>query len=370
MKRPLHIVIVISVAASILVSCAGLNGLLPEQTSPQSVQSPAEVTPTEDPAAQLTATPLVSGPLPAIEPENATLVKQVSQVAIDSPYRLHWSSDSQKIGVMTNQGLLLYDANTLAILSNVMVQDPITMLDFSADSGLMATTADQVNLEVREIATGNVSMTINDAGPFMSVKFSPDGRLLAIARADDFRVDLWDLPTQQSIGSLTGFETAAPVYSFVFSPDARYLVWISRGTVQPMEVSNATLGPIFSYEDFVSTVAVSPDGRFMAVATAGTVNGTFQPIVSLGNPSSGQALGVSLVEQQQVPQGLSFSPSSRTLAVGAGNDINLLEISTRQPLTVLRGHSASVNDVAFSPDGRTLATTATDNTLRLWRLQP
>ncbi|NED55007.1 hypothetical protein G3I24_29480, partial [Micromonospora aurantiaca] len=65
---------------------------------------------------------------------------------------------------------------------------------------------------------------------------------------------------------------------------------------------------------------------------------------------------------------VAFSPDGKLLATGgADNTAYLWDAATRallgRPLT---GHAAAVEAVAFSPDGRTLATASCDNTVRLW----
>ena len=61
-----------------------------------------------------------------------------------------------------------------------------------------------------------------------------------------------------------------------------------------------------------------------------------------------------------------YSPDGKTLAVPCGNDILLFDAATGQLRRSLVGHTKRVYRVAFSPDGKTLASVGNDGKVKVW----
>jgi len=111
------------------------------------------------------------------------------------------------------------------------------------------------------------------------------------------------------------------------------------------------------------TSGYSPDGRYMA---AGDSCGQ----VFIWNTATGQQIGhkvtFSFTVNLLAPR---FSPDGSRLAVantGNSGQVSILDVATDKVATVLTAHTGQVQDIAYSPDGRLLATASIDHTVRIW----
>jgi len=70
---------------------------------------------------------------------------------------------------------------------------------------------------------------------------------------------------------------------------------------------------------------------------------------------------------------VAFSPDGRLLASAAAgkmmNSIKLWSVETLQEIATLKGHRDTVTAVAFSPDGQLLVSASKDSTIKLWKVQ-
>ena len=201
------------------------------------------------------------------------------------------------------------------------------------------------------------------------VFISPDGKNLAVLEVDRFAVDIYDTASGQLARTLAWAEPAAPVLSgVVFSPDWHTLAWIARGSVLVMDVASGEEGLTLNHEEFVQAVAFTPDGSLLASAAMGTLNDEFIPVVRLWNVADGSAMST-LAGHSAWVNLLKFSADGRWLAAaGKDGSLTIWEVSQTQPLSTFNGVGAQVLDVAFTPDGENLLATFADGSAKLWKI--
>lgn len=133
-------------------------------------------------------------------------------------------------------------------------------------------------------------------------------------------------------------------------------------SLTPIEAQGPMLQPLQrlgGFDDWVTSVAVSPDGRLLA---AGTYD-----LVRLWNLDESRELGT-LKTACGFAQALAFTPDGSRLIVGGYQQTQLWDPAAQKKLAALRGHRGYVRGVALSPDGTQLATASEDRTVRLWSL--
>jgi WD40 repeat protein len=109
----------------------------------------------------------------------------------------------------------------------------------------------------------------------------------------------------------------------------------------------------------VSSVAYSPDGRFVA-------SGSADSSVKIWDLEKGRELWT-LPDHDEAVKSVAYSPDGRRIVSGAADyAIKLWDVETGEQLRNLTGHSNVVNSVAYSPDGKFVVSGSTDRTVKLW----
>lgn len=237
--------------------------------------------------------------------------------------------------------------------------DSVDSVAFSPDGKTLAYGDGENTITLWNLDSGQEIKSLSGhTSSVFSVAFSPDGKRLASASMDK-TVRLWDPETGRQVMLLTGH--TAWVRSVIFSPDGNML--FSAGDDAEANVWNVANGhriDSFGIGANVYPISQSPDGK----SSAYVVN--LCDTVKLSNLEPGQVMKPFKAH----PAGclsVAFSPDGRTLASGGDdNTIKLWSVESGQEVRSLRGHSDGVWSVTFSPDGKTLASGSADTTIKLW----
>jgi WD40 repeat protein len=230
---------------------------------------------------------------------------------------------------------------------------------YSTDGKMYATIANETDILIWNAADNTLLQTLKSDFPAWqtNVVFHPNGK--SLLSGDDFgHVKLWDLTT----GSLKNDfnNNDEPIAELVYSPDGKKFAFSgSSGKINVFD--GVTFKSMTSFESLqdenLAGLVWTPDGNSVLVAGS---DGSIKTL----NASSGQ-VKTNLEPLEAGIRTLDLAFDAQTMIVGSNDGaIQALQI-TGKTLWKTQLASASPLSVRYSPDGKSIAVSATDGTLRL-----
>ncbi|GIK38807.1 MAG: hypothetical protein BroJett011_26400 [Chloroflexota bacterium] len=235
---------------------------------------------------------------------------------------------------------------------------PVFAVAWSPDGRQLASASADQTVTIWGKDTGQFTTLRGHTGSAFSVAWSPDGKQLASGSFDK-TVIIWDVATGQPTSILHGHEDI--VYRVAWSPDGKQLA--SSSPDQTIIIWDVATGKraatLRGHTGEVQGVAWSPDGKQLA-------SGSGDQTIIIWNVTTGRRTRT-LHGHTSWVYGVAWSPDGKRLAsTSVDQTVIIWDVATGQPIFTLRGHSDWVNNVAWSPDGLKLASASADQTVILW----
>jgi WD40 repeat protein len=231
--------------------------------------------------------------------------------------------------------------------------------------GMLKELAQRVYVKVWDTATWQVRPGPEFRAPYAQLALGPGGKVVAVLDLEKQNcVRLFDTATGRPGATLPGD---------VHVHDSRSMTFSADGTVLALSVEHGRLVKLFDVATGKeraswrvsagrpAAVAFSPDGKRVAIQSRAS-------IVQVWDVATSRPLAYLAV--RFAPTCLRFAPDNRTLAVGGNRDLELWDVTTRGPVARLKGHTGTLEALAFTADGRTLASGGAGGVVLLWDVTP
>jgi WD40 repeat protein len=254
----------------------------------------------------------------------------------------------------------------------------VNQVAYSPDGRRIASCGNDETVRIWEPGLSHTHRILHGHGSLVrAVAFNHDGTLIASA-AQDNAVRLWDPKTGKAMGILRGHSDH--VRSVAFSPDGRRIASGSvDGTVKLWDAAARGPARTLQHTNWVSRAEFFPAG--LQIASACWDN-TFRIWDATTGDEIRAAQGQPLLEAagREIIHTLALSRDGRRIATtNRSGTVQLWDAATGRLLRNLRGHQDNVDEqpmnlprrtlgVSFHPDGRQLASSGWDGTVRIWDL--
>ena len=213
------------------------------------------------------------------------------------------------------------------------------------------------SIKLWEVATGECIKTLSGNGGAYSLCYSPDGRYVASGSWDK-TIKLWDVASGECIKAFAGHTDR--INSVCYSPNGKYIVSGSEDkTIKLWEVATGEcIKTLAGHTDRINSVCYSPDGKYI-------VSGSEDKTIKLWEAATGECIKT-LSEHTSPVYAVAYSLDGKTVASGSLDiTIKIWKVATGECIKTLET-GAVVRSVSYSPDGAYLASSFWNNEIKLW----
>ncbi|MFO1501043.1 MAG: serine/threonine-protein kinase [Verrucomicrobiota bacterium] len=278
-----------------------------------------------------------------------------------------FAPDGQTLATAGFDGYIkFWEYPALHLISEIVLPgERFVSLSFRSDGQLLAGTTESRTVYIWQLHPRQLVTKLS--GPWNDATFARSGPYLALSGGrvwgdGEGPLKIWDSDHRQDVR--TWEEGGSRV---AWAPDGKRLFsGPVNGGIAAFDLATAWTARLHDAEPRVLSIACSPDGALLAASTVGTLNPTHD--ISLWETATGKRRAELRGHSANVWR-ICFSPDGRYLASGSSDQsIRLWEVQSGRLFSVLRGHGDEVWSLAFAPDSRSLVSVDKKGAMLSWKL--
>ena len=279
---------------------------------------------------------------------------KIASASADNTIKI-WTAKGTFIKSSSNQKKLLNDKWSMVTVETLQGHGKMVAgVSFSPDGKTLASASADNTIKLWRIDGGMLQPIKGHTQPVSSVSFAPNGQIIATASWDN-TLKLW---RRDGVLLKTIPAHNQPVTNVSFSPHGKLIATTSSDkTIKLWQINGTLYKTLTGHQDRVTSISFSTNGKLIASSST-------DKTIKLWH-ADGTSYKTLIGHQAEV-WGVNFSPDGQLLASASEDKTVKLWTRDGKLINTLNGHTEPVNWVTFSPDGTLIASASNDGTVNIW----
>jgi WD40 repeat protein len=307
------------------------------------------------------ATPTAATPVPAVPGATSTAANSVATSSVQSTVP---ASPAPAVSPSASPAAKTFPApENFRLIRTITNNLSVSFAAFSPDgTKIVSGNTPDGNIKFWDVNSGRLLNEFPKQPYISSLAYSPDGRRIASGTTE---VRIWDVST-------AAYRVAANfsswVHALTYAPDGKQLAALSGAGISIFDANSGRL--IREIKNYIVqgswAITYSPDGK--RIAWGYNLQHTTAK-VNIYDVDSGEIISELLPSRDNFLSCVTWSPDGSMIAAAVGQNIEVWNVTSKEKIWTLTGHTGEIRGVAFSPDGKSIVSGSRDNTIKIWDIE-